>query len=214
MKQYSAVLVCRGVEYNTSVNGDIHSDDELTFVLNGIKIHVEFDGNLYIENKDFVNYSDEQLDFLTLCKENNEVILTNYYFKCRIPAAIVNKYTHETTAALIEMKMEHEDTSNHAIRYTYTLLNAKSQMMDIDYAISDLQRQLSNLYNICICGCCKYGQANPYGGDTYLNYLCFRKNKIGYLEFNNGVDKKDWEFFTDKMNAESTRPVYYCKEFE
>ena len=213
MEQYSVVLVCNGKEYKTFIDGDIRSDDELTFVVNGVKIHVEFDGNLYIE--DVSTYSGEQLKSLAfLTQKNGEVVLSDYHFKCRVPVAVVNKQTHETTATYVEIEMKHDGTPGNAVRYVYSLLDARSQMTDIDYAISDLRSQLRDLYTIRICGCCKYGQANPYGGDGYLNYLCFRKNKIGYLQFSTGVDKKDWEFFSDKRNVEATRPTYCCEEFE
>lgn len=212
MKQYSGSLACKGLVYKTFVNGDILSDDELTFEVRGIKIHVEFDGNLYIENS--MDYSGEQLGFLTLYQKNDIVVLTNYVFTCLIPITVVKSETGEMDKAFLTTESRHEGTQDNKVVYLFHLLNAKSEKTYIDDAISELLSQLSNKYSICICGCCKYGQANPYGGDVYLNYLCFRKNKTEYLKYHTGVDKKDWEFFMDERNVETTRPIYSCKEFE
>lgn len=212
MEQYSASLTCKGLKYNVFVNGDMFSDDELTFEVKGVKIYVEFGGSLYIE--DFTNYSDEQLSFLTLYQKNNSAFLTNYVFTCPIPVTVVKNETGEINKTFMIAVNRHEGTQDSNIAYLFNLLNAKSEMTYIDDAISELQSQLSAEYSICICGCCKYGQANPYGGDVYLNYLCFKKNKAGYLQFHTGVDKKDWGFFLDMRNVETTRPTYSCKEFE
>ena len=212
MEEYSASLACKGLEYKTFVNGDISSDDELTFEVKGVKIHVEFDGSLYIE--DFANYSKEQLSFLTLYQKNNSAFLTNYVFTCHIPVDVVKNETGKINKTFMTAVSRHEGTQDNKVAYLFRLLNAKSERTYIDDAISELQSQLSDECSIRICGCCKYGQANPYGGDVYLNFLCFRKNKARYLQFPTGVDKKDWEFFLDKRNTETTRPTYNCKEFE
>lgn len=213
MEPYSALLFCKGIPYKSFINMDIFSDDELTIQVNGIKIHIEFDGSLYIEPEDYVAYSDEQLEILTLSKRHGYLFLVNYSFSYRIPITAVNKQTNDMVATFLEGEIKQQSPNTDKVDYLFSLFDAKSQMTDIEYAIHDIRKQLSGLYDIHICACCKYGQSNPYGGDTYLNYLCFRKNKNGYLQFHDGVEKKDWEYFTDEKNAEPTRPFYSCEEF-
>lgn len=211
LKRYSSLFVCKGVEYKTFVNGDMYDDDELTFEINGVKICVEFDGSLYIEN--FADYSNERLSFLTFYQKNDAAFLTNYVFACFIPVSVVKKETGEMSKSFLTIVNRHKGAQDNAATHLLQLLNEKSEMEYIDDAVNELQNKLSGRYSICICGCCKYGQENPYGGDAYLNYLCFRKNKAKYLQFQSGVGKLDWEFFTDEKNVEKTRPVYGCEEF-
>lgn len=212
LEKYAAVLSCKGAEYKTFINQDIKSDDELTFCVNGIKISVEFGGNLYIEN--YADYKAKQLVFLTFYEKNNTLFLTGYCLTFSIPITIIDKVTNDVINTFISVEMRRENTENIPVWYLYQLLNAKSTKGDIYDAIKDLQSQLSNLYIIKICSCCKYGQENPYGGDVYLNYLCFKKNKHAYLLFSNGALKSDYAFFMNKQNAELTRLFYSCEDFK
>lgn len=202
MEPYEARFVYKGEVYDTVLD-----EGDLYCMINGVRIEVEFDGALYIEYPD--QYEEDQLDFFAHIKHHDIFVLTDYLFQYCLPVRVREKDSGQELKTCLLGTIEHDGVGH----YSWTILSACSSMDDVEYAIFDLQKQLGWAHLLEICCCCQYGESNPYGGDPYLNFLCFRKNKEGYAALGGNVEKKDWPFFTDEKNAESTRPLYHCADF-
>lgn len=206
MEPYTVKFTYKGEIYHTTLEVcDLHC------IINGVRIEVELDGNLYIEQPDL--YGADQLAFFSYDKRYDQrldsLILADYRFQYCLPVKVFEREGQHAIETCLLGCLEHDGD----VRYSWTILGASSSSSDIEYAILELQKQLQQTHFIEICCCCQYGDTNPYGGDPYLNFLCFRKKKGEYMALGGRVNKHDWTFFTDEKNVESTTPLDHCSDF-
>lgn len=199
---YQVLFTTNGKTYKGVLN-----EKERCFQINGVQIEVEFDNVLYIENPQ--NYKECTFAFLNYEEKWGSLFLRDFQFTYTLPITLRDTKTNSVVAANFTGVLT--DTKG-VTQYLWKVLGKSSDKRDTEYAILDLQSKLYPRYEIQCCCCCKYGQANPYGGDPYINFICFRKNKSAY-ETLGIVDKADWAFFQDEDNISDTRPLYCCEDF-
>lgn len=201
MQPYDVLFTTKGKTYRAVLN-----EPELCFTIQNITIQVEYDGSLYIDAPQ--PFQPEAFGFLSYTEKSGSLFLNHYQFEYCLPIRLTQTQQGNTVNALMLGSSTNDETAH----YAWSLLHAHSTQADAEYAIIDLQNQLYPAYQMEICCCCQYGQANPYGGDITLNFLCFYKNEEGYKNLGI-VNKADWPYFTNPANTNPTRPFYHCLAF-
>lgn len=201
MVSYAVNLACQGREYQSVLN-----EPELCCQINGVQVEVEVAGSLYIETP--ASYPQDQLAFLNYTHKAGSLFLVDYTFQCELPVKVIEQESQRELDTSLFYTVLHDGLPH----YSWQILGATSAAAEIEYAILELQEQLSVSHILACCCCCRYGAANPYGGDASLNFLCFRQNKAGYLALGQ-IEKKDWPYFQDTGNVDFTRPLYHCTDF-
>ncbi len=215
MKEYLAVFVNNGKTHHIIIENHLLVDDDLfiIFKFEGIEVGVELDGNLFIEKPS--TYSSEQLGQFSFSEVHEEfALLTDYQLNYDVPVIVTELATGEHIETTMYGQINH--TRNQKLN-RLELLEAEivvEESYQLFERLNDLQPQLAE-YNIHLCAFCKFGQENPYGGDLFMNYLCFKKNKTDFIKrFPKGVGKTDWAFFRNPDNCSNCYIFNSCEEFE
>jgi len=204
MRKFKAVFKTSEKSIEVEINEDLVDDD--FFLINGVKVEVDGYECLYIQKPE-----QYQMDnFIFRYKTNHSLlVLLDYRLDVFIPINISKKDSGLKEMANLLISINCNDQGKYS--YFYELLGAKSGNIDMECALLEISKQLTQECEIEICACCKKSCWNPYG-DGLHNHVCFKeiKEKLWQLE---EVNKETVAELMNEGNFQLTSLIGYCEEF-